>query len=207
MTVSSTDRSSVMEDVIHSRRQFNSRVVFAVLSLALPFLPQSAMARSDGGRGGGRGKGGNAGGNGRGGGSDGESKGNDKAGEGKGSDKGDNTSGDGDTGGDKGSPGSGAPGADAPDTGDKGRKSGPETSDGDDTAPTDASSGQNPKADVVKGDTARVDSRGISVKHRSGIAEEVNNRGRYVMRDNRGRTIVNRAATSSDLDRLRSFID
>lgn len=55
-------------------------------------------------------------------------------------------------------------------------------------------------------DTVNVDNRGIRVRHGSGIAEEVNDRGRYVMRDKSGRTIVNRAATKSDLDRLRSLI-
>ncbi len=55
-------------------------------------------------------------------------------------------------------------------------------------------------------DSIDVDDRGIRVRHGSGIAEEVNDRGRYVMRDKSGRTIVNRAATKSDLDRLRSLI-
>lgn len=55
-------------------------------------------------------------------------------------------------------------------------------------------------------DAVNVDNRGIRVRHGSGIAEEVNDRGRYVMRDRSGRTIVNRAATKSDLDRLRSLI-
>ncbi|WP_313200363.1 hypothetical protein [Rhizobium sp.] len=54
-------------------------------------------------------------------------------------------------------------------------------------------------------DAVNVDNRGIRVRHGSGIAEEVNDRGRYVMRDRSGRTIVNRAATKSDLDRLRSL--
>ena len=49
--------------------------------------------------------------------------------------------------------------------------------------------------------------RALSVRHRNGIAEEVNSRGRYVMRDNRGRTIVDRKATKSDRDRLSSFFD
>jgi hypothetical protein len=49
--------------------------------------------------------------------------------------------------------------------------------------------------------------RGLSFRHRNGIAEEVDSRGRYVMRDNRGRTIVDRTATKSDRDRLRSFLD
>ncbi len=55
-------------------------------------------------------------------------------------------------------------------------------------------------------DSVNVDNRGIRVRHGSGIGEEVNDRGRYVMRDKSGRTIVNRAATKSDLDRLRSLI-
>lgn len=55
-------------------------------------------------------------------------------------------------------------------------------------------------------DAVNVDNRGIRVRHGSGIAEEVNDRGRYVMRDRSGRTIVNRAATKSDLDRLLSLI-
>ncbi len=46
----------------------------------------------------------------------------------------------------------------------------------------------------------------IRVRHGNGIAEEVNDRGRYVMRDRSGRTIVNRTATKSDLDRLRSLV-
>ncbi len=54
-------------------------------------------------------------------------------------------------------------------------------------------------------ETVRSDDRSIRVRHGSGIAEEVNDRGRYVMRDRSGRTIVNRTATKSDLDRLRSL--
>lgn len=55
-------------------------------------------------------------------------------------------------------------------------------------------------------DSVSVDNGNISVRHGSGIAEEVNDRGRYVMRDRSGRTIVNRSATKSDMDRLRSFV-
>ncbi|WJH38002.1 hypothetical protein N7E02_00840 (plasmid) [Aliirhizobium terrae] len=49
--------------------------------------------------------------------------------------------------------------------------------------------------------------RSLSVRHSNGMAEEIDSQGRYVMRDNRGRTIVNRSATQSDLDRLRSLTD
>lgn len=52
-------------------------------------------------------------------------------------------------------------------------------------------------------DPVRVDNGSIRIRHGSGIAEEINDRGRYVMRDRSGRTIVNRAATKSDLERLR----
>lgn len=55
-------------------------------------------------------------------------------------------------------------------------------------------------------DAVNADNRGIRVRHGSGIAEEVNDRGRYVMRDKSGRTIVNRPAKKSDFDRLRSLI-
>ncbi|TNM63993.1 hypothetical protein [Aliirhizobium smilacinae] len=65
-----------------------------------------------------------------------------------------------------------------------------------------ARSKQSPSPD----DAVNADNGNIRVKHGSGIAEEINDRGRYVMRDRSGRTIVNRAATRSDLDRLRSLI-
>ena len=45
----------------------------------------------------------------------------------------------------------------------------------------------------------------IGVRHRGGIEEELLN-GRYVMRDGRGRTIINRSATSADRARLRSVV-
>lgn len=55
-------------------------------------------------------------------------------------------------------------------------------------------------------ETVSADARRIRVRHGNGIAEEVNDRGRYVMRDRSGRTIVDRAAKKSDLDRLRLLI-
>lgn len=71
---------------------------------------------------------------------------------------------------------------------------------------TDATAGTRTKDSRSRKDSIDVDNRGIRVRHGSGIAEEVNDRGRYVMRDRSGRTIINRAATKSDLDRLRSLI-
>lgn len=52
---------------------------------------------------------------------------------------------------------------------------------------------------------AIIGGNGINVRHRNGIAEEVNAKGRYVMRDAQGRTIVNRAATAADISRLKTF--
>ncbi|PII38289.1 hypothetical protein T190_22930, partial [Sinorhizobium meliloti CCBAU 01290] len=46
----------------------------------------------------------------------------------------------------------------------------------------------------------------LRVRHRDGISEVIEG-ARYIMRDSRGRTIVNRRATSADRRRLLSFID
>ncbi|OHV79562.1 hypothetical protein [Ensifer sp. LCM 4579] len=46
----------------------------------------------------------------------------------------------------------------------------------------------------------------LRVRHAKGISEEIRN-GRYIMKDARGRTIVNRRATENDQKRLLSFID
>ncbi|KIV60771.1 hypothetical protein SZ54_4972 [Rhizobium sp. UR51a] len=45
----------------------------------------------------------------------------------------------------------------------------------------------------------------MTVRHKDGISESVQ-RGRYVMKDAKGRTIVNRDATVSDEQRLRAFL-
>jgi len=45
-------------------------------------------------------------------------------------------------------------------------------------------------------------SAGLSVRHSDGISEVVRN-GRYIMKDSKGRTIVNRQATLADEIRLR----
>jgi hypothetical protein len=45
----------------------------------------------------------------------------------------------------------------------------------------------------------------LTVRHKDGISESVQ-RGRYVMKDAKGRTIVNRDATVSDEERLRAFL-
>ncbi|APG95595.1 hypothetical protein [Sinorhizobium americanum] len=46
----------------------------------------------------------------------------------------------------------------------------------------------------------------LKIRHVEGISEEIKN-GRYIMKDGRGRTIVNRRATSADQKRLLSLID
>ena len=56
----------------------------------------------------------------------------------------------------------------------------------------------------LTGATVRDASKSYRVRHRNGF-EEVLKDGRYQMRDNRGRTIVNRAAGPADYMRLRSL--
>ncbi|OAP36738.1 hypothetical protein AU381_19875 [Sinorhizobium glycinis] len=46
----------------------------------------------------------------------------------------------------------------------------------------------------------------LRIRHVEGISEEIKD-GRYIMKDARGRTIVNRRATSADQKRLLSLID
>lgn len=45
----------------------------------------------------------------------------------------------------------------------------------------------------------------ITVRHQDGMSEKIQS-GRYVMQDSKGRTIVNRTATVSDEQRLKSFL-
>ena len=53
-------------------------------------------------------------------------------------------------------------------------------------------------------DADDTDNSAVEVRHRDGMSELIRN-GRYIMRDARGRTIVNRRATSADATRLESF--
>lgn len=46
----------------------------------------------------------------------------------------------------------------------------------------------------------------LTVQHRTGI-QEIIQRGRYIMLDKRGRTIINRRASNADRLRLQSLID
>jgi hypothetical protein len=55
-----------------------------------------------------------------------------------------------------------------------------------------------------KGVTTKGSPTALSVRHNDGISEVVRN-GRYIMKDAKGRTIVNRRATLGDEIRLRFF--
>ncbi len=61
------------------------------------------------------------------------------------------------------------------------------------------SRGSRDKSVTTKGGTAS-----LSVRHDDGMSEVVRN-GRYIMKDSKGRTIVNRKATLGDEIRLRFF--
>lgn len=60
----------------------------------------------------------------------------------------------------------------------------------------------NPKT----GDIIEVSGSSIKVRHRDGMAENIEN-DRYEMQDAKGRTIINRRATEADRARLRAFMD
>jgi hypothetical protein len=49
-----------------------------------------------------------------------------------------------------------------------------------------------------------IETDGSEVRHANGMSEKIID-GRYIMKDAKGRTIINRTATSSDQSRLRSF--
>ncbi|WP_341486508.1 hypothetical protein [Pararhizobium sp. A13] len=65
---------------------------------------------------------------------------------------------------------------------------------------SDKSSGTSAKGATVEGDTSA-----LGVHHDDGMSEQIKG-GRYIMKDARGRTIVNRRATSADEKRLQSLI-
>ncbi|TIO51839.1 MAG: hypothetical protein E5X80_26465 [Mesorhizobium sp.] len=57
---------------------------------------------------------------------------------------------------------------------------------------------------AATGDKVEVSSNGIQVTHRNGMKETIEN-GRFRMEDKFGRTIVERKATTTDLNRLKSL--
>ncbi|AJD45174.1 hypothetical protein RGR602_PC01144 (plasmid) [Rhizobium gallicum bv. gallicum R602sp] len=60
------------------------------------------------------------------------------------------------------------------------------------------------KSSGVSATTRGDDNSSLEVLHVDGMSEEVK-RGRYIMKDAKGRTIVNRRATFDDVKRLQSF--
>lgn len=66
-------------------------------------------------------------------------------------------------------------------------------------------SGDNSGGASRKGAAIEDDTSALGVRHTDGMSEEIRN-GRYIMKDARGRTIVNRRANSADAKRLRSLI-
>ena len=54
-------------------------------------------------------------------------------------------------------------------------------------------------------ESVTIDGSAMEVRHWNGMSERIKD-GRYVMKDAKGRTIINRAATSSDQSRLQSFV-
>ena len=63
-------------------------------------------------------------------------------------------------------------------------------------------SGGNSKASRASEDATDDDETGI--RHKGGITEQVR-KGRYIMKDARGRTIINRRATSADKQRMETL--
>ncbi|CDX28130.1 Glycine-rich cell wall protein [Mesorhizobium sp. ORS 3359] len=64
--------------------------------------------------------------------------------------------------------------------------------------------GKNSYTNAATGDTLSIDGNKITVVHRNGMKEEVQN-GRFEMTDAQGRTIIERQATEEDLNRLLSL--
>ena len=72
--------------------------------------------------------------------------------------------------------------------------------------------GSNSRSDGARGNTtgakgknASIDDASVEVRHVEGITEFLRN-GRYVMKDAKGRTIINRKASRADRNRLNAFL-
>jgi len=66
-------------------------------------------------------------------------------------------------------------------------------------------SGGNSKSNSSGRGNAKANGQDVGVRHQGGITEEIVN-GRYIMKDGRGRTIINRRATANDRKRIDSFL-
>ncbi|RAZ87059.1 hypothetical protein DPM33_27385 [Mesorhizobium hawassense] len=64
--------------------------------------------------------------------------------------------------------------------------------------------GKNSYTNAATGDTLSIDGNKVTVVHRNGMKEQVQN-GRFEMTDALGRTIIERQATDEDLNRLLSL--
>ncbi len=70
---------------------------------------------------------------------------------------------------------------------------------------SDGTSGGKSKGASNKGAKVGKDGTALGVRHDDGMSEEIRD-GQYIMKDARGRTIVNRRATTADEKRLQSLI-
>jgi hypothetical protein len=163
----------------------------------LDLAMQTAAAKDGNGNGSGGG-GGNGGGKGKG--SENAGRAGDVAGDGKGRGNGKGS----DNGGDSGKAGDNAGGGESGNSGGKNTANGEtSTSDDEDTA---SDSGQRDVRSINPMTGAQVTIRGksIEVLHRNGMSESVKG-GRYLMKDDKGRTIAERSATKADVRRLENL--
>ncbi|UXN66183.1 hypothetical protein N8E89_23610 (plasmid) [Phyllobacterium sp. A18/5-2] len=189
----------------------------AVLALALVAAPyrvtfdhyflelnvQTAWGK-DGGKGGGS-AGGNSGNNGNGGGTNGGNGGGANAGGGGGNN--------GNGGGNNGSKGGGNAGGNSGNDGNgggnnAGGKAGSDSGDKGDKSNRAGNTANTQGGNVNQSTPARsvaIDGATMEVRHWNGMSERIKD-GRYVMKDAKGRTIINRTATTADQSRLRSFV-
>jgi hypothetical protein len=79
---------------------------------------------------------------------------------------------------------------------------------GSNTTNTSAGNSRNVQSGKVNqftpAESVAIDGSTMEVRHWNGMSERIKD-GRYVMKDAKGRTIINRTATTSDQSRLRSF--
>lgn len=83
--------------------------------------------------------------------------------------------------------------------GNSGGKGGGSSNGGGSSSNSDRSGGSN------RGGAKDNDGVDVGVRHEGGISEEIAN-GRYIMKDARGRTIINRRATTNDRKRIDSLM-
>ena len=180
--------------------------MFGIVMLALIDPAHAGNGGIGGGGNGDGGKGGNGNGNGRGG--SGKGKGNGSSGKG-GSGKSNGSSGKGGSGKSNGSSGKGGSGKGGSGKGNRGTRSGKGV------GPAAAGKAKGEARAVTQSVKPSTDLRNVPAKvqsqtatyrvqHKNGFQETLA-RGRYVMQDNRGRTIVNRVAQPRDYARLREL--